>query len=564
LADEASLIELSALIFEYYKRACEMGAAASVALVHVEHIYYKHSTVDEAVHKAHAFNKKWGHLSDVHPSCTSKMTTVPSGEWDSSKTHPAGYMGYPTVSVEVPDAAVALNEMCQFIFKNGDERTKTRALLCSVFHHALHDRFYKARDLFLISHIQDGIDKADTKTQILFNRVLAALGLSAFRAGLVLKAYDCLSGICSGRPLLVKELLAQGQSRWLDKDPEQERIERRRQMPYHMHINHDLLDCCYLTCAMLTELPGIARGAGYGPQAYNRPFKKYFQSYNRQVFTGPPENTREHVMAASKALLAGDWKQGTDYILGMDVWNLIPNEGGDAVKKMLSVRIREEAVRTYLLSSVVSAYSSIGMGHLCECFEMEAADVRRIVSKTIFSKELNAAWDGDTLMILKSETSTLQQLSVRAADKVNQLADSNERLLDPLNGGNMFRKDEWQDNRGGNRGKGQWQDNRGGNNQQGGNRWAKSGATGRGNYNDRNNNHQGGRNNLHNSSRGGGHHRHNNHNQDNNNNRREHHHRGDGQQQQQQQGGRGGGGFNDRSNESEKPKMAWNAVSSAA
>lgn len=536
LADEASLIELSVLIFQYYVRVGDKNSAALVALVHVEHIYYKHSTVDQAVQRAHAFTSKWGRLTDVHPACTAKHGVVSTADQDSSKIHPATFQGYPQVDVKAVDPASTLNDLCQHIFKYGDERTKTRALLCSVFHHALHDRFHKARDLLLISHIQDVVDKVDTKTQILFNRALAALGLSAFRAGLINKAHDCLSGICSGKIMQVRELLAQGQSRWPDKDPEQERIERRRQMPYHMHINHDLLDCCYLTCAMLLDLPTIAR-YGIGRPSYNQAFRRYYLNYSRQIFTGPPENTREHVMAASKALLAGEWKKGSNYILGMDVWNLIPNEGGGQVKAMLSERIKDEALRTYLLSSVVSAYGSISLEHLCESFEMEAPTVRRIVSKMIFNKEMSAAWDGDTLIITKTEQSSLQQLSVRVSEKVGQLAESNERLLDPLNGFQMFgNREDWQDQRGGGR-KGQWQDQR-----SGGSRFARSGASGRGEY--RGNRSSGGPRQGHRRDGGG----------------RGHQNRDGGSG-----GGGGGGGYNNRDREErEKPKMAWNAVGSEA
>ena len=36
--------------------------------------------------------------------------------------------------------------------------------------------------------------------------------------------------------------------------------------------------------------------------------------------SGPPESMREHVVAASKAMKKGDWRQCRDYILAVKVY----------------------------------------------------------------------------------------------------------------------------------------------------------------------------------------------------------------------------------------------------
>lgn len=44
------------------------------------------------------------------------------------------------------------------------------------------------------------------------------------------------------------------------------------------------------------------------------------------VTTGPPENVRDHVMAATKALSAGDWSGALNYLAALPVWGLMPRK----------------------------------------------------------------------------------------------------------------------------------------------------------------------------------------------------------------------------------------------
>lgn len=60
---------------------------------------------------------------------------------------------------ELPAAEVtSLDEMdrlCKYIFvRDNTDRLRTRAVLCHIYHMSLHDKWYEARDLMLMAHLQ--------------------------------------------------------------------------------------------------------------------------------------------------------------------------------------------------------------------------------------------------------------------------------------------------------------------------------------------------------------------------------------------------------------------------
>ena len=277
---------------------------------------------------------------------------------------------------------------------------------------------------------------------------MVTLGLAAFRLGKIWDAHQCLSDICSGR---ARELLAQGVStgRFSDKTPEQEKAEKRRQVPYHQHINLDLLEAAHLISAMFLEVPnmaaqGVDDSNSRRTRVLSRTFRKYHDIYDRQVFTGPPEQTRDFVMTATKALMKGDWKRCSDLLQELEVWDLQPGEGAaDEIKAMLVEKIKVVALRTYLLA-FSSQYDSLSHEQLCQMFEMDKNEVHSVVSKMMINRDLIASWDQPTgtIVMRKVEPSALQVLALQFAEKASSLVDANERLLDAKTG-NYGYKDDW-------------------------------------------------------------------------------------------------------------------------
>ncbi|KAG8546022.1 hypothetical protein GDO81_019893 [Engystomops pustulosus] len=416
LKDEARVCEVIERVQKYLEEKGSTDEICRVYLRRIMHTYYKFD------YKAHQRQLSTGQES--------------KSEQDQAEN-------------EAEDSAVLMDRLCKYIYaKDRTDRIRTCAILCHIYHHALHNRWFQARDLMLMSHLQDNIQHADPPVQILYNRTMVQLGICAFRQGMIRDAHNALLDIqSSGR---AKELLGQGllMRTMQERNQEQEKIEKRRQIPFHMHINLELLECVYLVSAMLLEIPYMA---AHEFDARRRMISKQFHHQlrvgERQPLLGPPESMREHVVAASKAMKMGDWKTCKNFIINEKmngkVWDLFPE--ADRVRNMLVRKIQEESLRTYLFT-YSSVYDSIRMGILGDMFQLEIPTVHSIISKMIINEELMASLDQPTQTVVMhgTEPSSLQNTALQLAEKLGNLVENNERIFDHKQGsyGGYFNRDQ--------------------------------------------------------------------------------------------------------------------------
>lgn len=339
------------------------------------------------------------------------------------------------------NSAEMVDRLCKYIYTNDStDRLRAKAMLCHVYHNALHDRWFEARDLLLMSHLQESIDNSDIPLQILYNRTMVQVGLCAFRVGNIKDAHSALLDIQVGNR--AKELLAQGVmvQRNIEKSKEQEIKERQRLIPFHMHINLELIECVYLVSAMLIEIPFMSsREFETKKRLISKQFHYQLKLSERQPVVGPPENMREHVVAASRVMKKGDWKACLDYLINdkmcAKVWDLMPQS--DKVKEMLVKKVKEESLRTYLFR-FSAVYESISIESLSTMFDLPRNFVYSVISKMIINEELMASLDEPTQTVVmhRTEPTKLQTLALQLSEKISNLMDQTERMVQ-IRGGEM-------------------------------------------------------------------------------------------------------------------------------
>lgn len=139
LRDEVKLVELLTVFQRYYERVEIPSDAAMLGELKVEHLYYRHDSIVMQVKEA------------IEAAAADAKTKEGEEEDAGSPSSPE------EVTKEVVDMVDKMSDLCTYIYQHGSDRQKTRAMLCHIYHHAIHDRFLEARDLMLMSHLQETI-----------------------------------------------------------------------------------------------------------------------------------------------------------------------------------------------------------------------------------------------------------------------------------------------------------------------------------------------------------------------------------------------------------------------
>ncbi|CCH46818.1 hypothetical protein BN7_6417 [Wickerhamomyces ciferrii] len=319
-----------------------------------------------------------------------------------------------------------LDSLASILYRQTNAVYRKRAMLSHIYFYAFNNKYFKARDMFLISHLQSSIHTSDPSVQILFNRALVQLGLCAFRNGLISEAHQTLQEIATSTRH--KELLGQGAQRYSNQNTV---ADKQRLLPFHTHINLELLETVFLTSSLLIEIPQYAQ-LGTSVDAKKRlqtkSFRRTLEYHEKQTFQGPPENTRDYVMTAAKQLQAGNWKKASELLNSIKIWNLFPES--DKIRELIKEKLQVEGLRTYIFQ-FKSFYSKLSIVKLSQIFELSESKVSAVLSKMIFNEEISAGLDqvSKSVVFTKGvELTRLQELALDLADRASSLSDRNERL----------------------------------------------------------------------------------------------------------------------------------------
>ncbi|GAV29903.1 hypothetical protein PMKS-003409 [Pichia membranifaciens] len=338
---------------------------------------------------------------------------------------------------------------------------RKRAALMQAYYYATSNQFFRARDILHLTHVQTTIHTSEPGVQVLFNRAIVQLGLAAFRSGLLEEAQTILNEVVTSPH--TRELLGQGRiyfSNSNSNSADNGSSEKGKYVPFHMHVNIELVDAVYYISSLLFEVPLMAlqayQGSTPGAVAYangeaqtqaqnakknfSRSFKRILEYTERQYFQGPAEETRDTVFEAYSHLVKFNWKTASNILCELRVWNMMPGvsvsnsqgkTGSELLNDMLVESCKIQALKTwtYVNSGTVKNYS---VRKLAARFEIDESSVCNTIGGLIYREEIRGFLkfndDGSKTVVFEKKEDGMGEIVRGLTDRVNSILERNEKL----------------------------------------------------------------------------------------------------------------------------------------
>lgn len=379
------------------------------------------------------------------------------------------YEFVPKISSESPESSneqtnSLIDSLCSHLYQYStgisSSISRKRAALMQAYYYAASSQFFRARDILHLTHVQATIHTSEPGVQVLFNRAIVQLGLAAFRAGLIEEAQTILNEVVTSPH--TRDLLGQGKIYFSNSsnssDPSSN--EKGKFVPFHMHVNIELVDVVYYISSLFVEVPSMAlhsyqgstpgainaanaeaqASSQSGKKAVSRSFKRILDYTERQYFQGPAEETRDFVFDAYDELVRFNWKKASEILTGLRVWGMMPGlssthvegkSGAELLNQMLTETCKTEALKTwvYVNGGIVKNYS---VAKLASRFELAEEKVSSILGGLIYREEIRAHLKfnakGNKLIVFEKKEDGMSEIVRDLTDKVNSILERNEKL----------------------------------------------------------------------------------------------------------------------------------------
>lgn len=314
-------------------------------------------------------------------------------------------------------------------FANDNDDDLIRSGLFKIYYHALNltYQFNEIKDMLMTLNVNKVRSKStSTSLQILFNRVVVQLGLCAFKSSLIEECHEVLNELLSSSHL--REILGQQSLQRLLHQQQQQSTTNSSSssssafnirsniteqcLPFHKHINMDLVDVVFMTCSLIIEIPSMTAfytGIKIKKTPYNvKSIRRILEHFDKQNYQPPAETSRDLILFAAKAMQVGDWKKCVDYLLNIKIWTQLQNN--QEILKNLQERIKLESLKTYLFT-YRRFYNNLAVAKLMERFEL---------SKDVIIEEIPKMIEQFEITFIKLDDSK-DSIIIEKADEITKL-----------------------------------------------------------------------------------------------------------------------------------------------